>query len=92
MDKSSLLKYYRINWLRKLDLNQRPSGYEPDELPTALFRDINLNKLDGIAGFEPANIGTKNRGLTAWRYPNIILYLFKWCNYSKKKILCQVFL
>ncbi len=22
-----------INWLRGLDLNQRPSGYEPDELP-----------------------------------------------------------
>jgi hypothetical protein len=21
------------NWLRGLDLNQRPSGYEPDELP-----------------------------------------------------------
>ena len=23
----------RENWLRGLDLNQRPSGYEPDELP-----------------------------------------------------------
>ena len=23
----------RKNWLRGLDLNQRPSGYEPDELP-----------------------------------------------------------
>src|SRR5260221_2883896 len=22
-----------LNWLRELDLNQRPSGYEPDELP-----------------------------------------------------------
>ncbi len=22
------------NWLRELDLNQRPSGYEPDELPS----------------------------------------------------------
>ena len=27
------LKLTYINWLRELDLNQRPSGYEPDELP-----------------------------------------------------------
>ena len=26
--------------------------------------------MDGVEGFEPPNIGTKNRGLTAWRYPN----------------------
>ena len=25
--------YNREKWLRGLDLNQRPSGYEPDELP-----------------------------------------------------------
>ncbi len=30
----------RVFWLRELDLNQRPSGYEPDELPTAPSRDI----------------------------------------------------
>ncbi len=29
-------------------------------------------KVDGVEGFEPPNIGTKNRGLTAWRYPKII--------------------
>ncbi len=26
--------------------------------------------MDGVEGFEPPNNGTKNRCLTAWRYPN----------------------
>jgi hypothetical protein len=37
-----------LNWLRGLDLNQRPSGYEPDELPGCstprlqILRDLRL--------------------------------------------------
>lgn len=27
-------------------------------------------KMAGVAGFEPANAGTKNRCLTTWRHPN----------------------
>ncbi len=33
--KSKNLKFRTVRiWLRGLDLNQRPSGYEPDELPS----------------------------------------------------------
>ena len=41
---------YTSKWLREKDSNLRPSGYEPDELPTAPSRD---RKMEG-EGFEPS--------------------------------------
>src|SRR5258708_29266546 len=40
------------NWLRRLDSNQRPSGYEPDELPL-LHSAIGLYRRPGITSGPP---------------------------------------
>ena len=40
--KKRIKKLILFSWLRGHDSNVRPPGYEPDELPTALPRDIVL--------------------------------------------------
>ena len=62
-----------LSWLREPDLNRRPSGYEPDELPGCSIPRPYLNteqsvlsgvlhihrllKLVAGAGFEPTTFG-----------------------------------
>ena len=64
-------------WLQRVDLNHRPSGYEPDELPLlySAIREAQMNfkisfaEVDGVGGFEPPNDWTKTNCLAAWLYP-----------------------
>lgn len=54
-------------------MGHTPSGPNVErEAEPLYFNSLQLN-VAGVAGFEPANAGTKNRCLTTWRHPNAVL-------------------
>ncbi len=69
-------------WLGYEDSNlgmpESESGALPlGDTPTGRTYDVSvLNKLAGVRGFEPRNAGIRIRCLTAWRYPNKLVFEF----------------
>jgi hypothetical protein len=56
------------NWLRGLDLNQRPSGYEPDELPgCSTPRDENIWDINALQIEKPSNVDETHLSFAASR-------------------------
>ena len=71
-----------LNWLGYEDSNlgmpESESGALPlGDTPTGCTYKVSvLNKLAGVRGFEPRNAGIRIRCLTAWRYPNKLVFEF----------------
>ncbi len=71
-----------LMWLGYEDSNlgmpESESGALPlGDTPTGCTYDVSvLNKLAGVRGFEPRNAGIRIRCLTAWRYPNKLVFEF----------------
>ena len=53
------MRFRPIDWLRGLDLNKRPSGYEPDELPGCSTPRSTLN-LRASQALDKDKIGDSN--------------------------------
>ncbi len=53
-DRASARAHKNVLWLRGLDLNQRPLGYEPNELPDCSTPRLNSMRVPlGCQGFSP---------------------------------------
>src|SRR6266566_786647 len=59
------------SWLRGLDLNQRPSGYEPDELPGCSTPPSTFVNEDGESKLKKADAIGSQKAATCRRTPQI---------------------
>jgi hypothetical protein len=67
-EKAARAAFLQKNWLRGLDLNQRPSGYEPDELPgCSTPRDENTWDINSLQIEKPSKLDETHLSFAAAR-------------------------
>ena len=64
-------------------MNQRPPGYEPDELPTALLRDmVPETGVEPARDFSHGILSPGRLPIPPLRHPSLLCVLHIWCLYN----------